>query len=261
NATSLPRCRKKKGSPVTRSAPIRFCVMVANAASMSPSVLASTMLIFCPMARAASSTFSRSDTLGGLFGFASTAITVAVGSSSCDHLVGAAREGQRHGNAERLGGLEVEDQLDLRGLLHRQVSGLLAPENAPGVETGQTVRLLAHQTAGGGELAQKIDCWDAVAEGECAELRGVAAEQRIGAADHERGYSQLRRRCEGCFEVGFGARVEYTKPHAECVGYGLQVFRNRRSDSVCRVDEQSKGPRPAEQLTREFEPLRPHFDA
>ena len=181
--------------------------------------------------------------------------------NSFDHLVGAAREGQRHGNAERLGGLEVEDQLDLRGLLHRQVSGLLAPENAPGVETGQTVRLLAHQTAGGGELAQKIDCWDAVAEGECAELRGVAAEQRIGAADHERGYSQLRRRCEGCFEVGFGARVEYMKPHADCVGYGLQVFRNRRSDWVCRVDEQSKGRRPGEQLTREFEPLRPDFDA
>ena len=43
------------------------------------------------------------------------------------------------------------------------------------------------------------------------------------------GYSQLRRRCKGRFEVGFGARVEYMKPQAECIGYGLQVFRNRRS--------------------------------
>ena len=99
--------------------------------------------------------------------------------TSFDHLVGATRQWKRDSDAESPGGLEVEDQLDLRGLLHRQVSGLLAPENAPGVETGQTVRLLAHQTAGGGELAQKIDCWNAVAEGECAELRGVAAEQRI----------------------------------------------------------------------------------
>ena len=161
--------------------------------------------------------------------------------NSFDHLVGAAREGQRHGNAERLGGLEVEDQLDLRGLLHRQVSGLLAPENAPGVETGQTVRLLAHQTAGGGELAQKIDCWDAVAEGECAELRGVTAEQRIGAADHERGYSQLRRRCEGCFEVGFGARVDYMKPHAECIGYGLQVFRDAKINSLTPLEMLRRG--------------------
>src|SRR6266699_2082016 len=103
---------------------------------------------------------------------------------SLDHLVGAAREGQRHGDAERLGGLEVEDQLDFRGLHDREVSRLLAFENAAGVETGQTVRLrnaasVAHQTAGGRELAPKIDCWNAVAEGECAELRGVAAEQRI----------------------------------------------------------------------------------
>ena len=83
-----------------------------------------------------------------------------------------------------------------------------------------------------------------MAEGECAELCGVAGEQRIGTADHERGRSQLRRGCEGGFEVGFGARVEYMKPHAECIGYGLQVFRNRRSEWTCGVDEQSKGVAP-----------------
>src|SRR5215510_9350554 len=89
----------------------------------------------------------------------------------------------------------------------------------------------------------------------------MAAEPRIGAADHERGCLRLRRRCEGRFEVGFGARLEYMKPHAECIGYGLQVFRNRRSEWICGVDEQSNGRRLWEQLTREFEPLRPHFDA
>src|SRR5215813_13399007 len=143
-----------------------------------------------------------------------------------DHLVGAAGKGQRNGNAERLGGLEVDDQLDFRGLHDREVSRLLAFENAPGVQTGQTVRLrnaasVAHKTARGGELAQKINCWYAVAEGECAELRGMATEPRIGAGDHQRGCSQLRRRRESRFEVGFGARVDYVKPHAECIGYGL----------------------------------------
>jgi hypothetical protein len=87
----------------------------------------------------------------------------------------------------------------------------------------------------------------------------VADEQRIGAADHECGCSQLCRRCEGSFEVGFGARVEYTQPHAECIGYGLQVFQNRRSDWVCGVDKQSKGRRLGEEITRKFEPLRPDF--
>src|SRR5262249_56162837 len=112
---------------------------------------------------------------------------------------------------------------------------------------------------GGGEVGGVVGGWEAGAGGECAELRGVAAEQRIGAADHERGCSQLRRRCEGRFEVGFGGRVEYMKPHAERIGYGLQVFRNRRSEWTCGVDEQSKGRRPGEQLTREFEPLRPYL--
>jgi hypothetical protein len=35
-----------------------------------------------------------------------------------------------------LAGLEVDDQLEFRGLLHRQVGGLLAPENAAGVDAG-----------------------------------------------------------------------------------------------------------------------------
>src|SRR5258708_3463111 len=139
---------------------------------------------------------------------------------------------------------------------------MMAPPWMPFIATESHRRKLAKARAGaasGGELALKIDCWNPVAEGECAELRGVAAEPPIGAADHERGYSQLRRRCEGRFEVGFGARVEYIKPHAECIGYGLQVFRNRRSEWICGVDEQSKGRRPGEQLTREFEPLRPYL--
>jgi hypothetical protein len=39
--------------------------------------------------------------------------------SSLDQLVGAAEQGERHGQAERLGGLEVNDQLNFRGLLDR----------------------------------------------------------------------------------------------------------------------------------------------
>jgi hypothetical protein len=38
---------------------------------------------------------------------------------SFDHLVGAAEQRQREGEAERLGGLDVDDQLDFGGLLDR----------------------------------------------------------------------------------------------------------------------------------------------
>src|SRR4029079_12562475 len=116
------------------------------------------------------------------------------------------------------------------GLHDRQVSRFLAFENAPGVEAGQTVRLrnaasVAHQTAGRGKLAQKIDCWKPVAEGECAELRGVAAEPRVGAGEHTCVCAYCRRCGKGRSEVASGPRGEYMNPHAEGIGYGLQVFR------------------------------------
>jgi hypothetical protein len=43
-----------------------------------------------------------------------------------DRLIGAADQRQRHGDAERLRGLEIDDQLDLSGLLDRQVGRLRA---------------------------------------------------------------------------------------------------------------------------------------
>jgi hypothetical protein len=49
---------------------------------------------------------------------------------SFDHLVGAGEQGGRESNAKGLGGLEVEDEFDIRGLLYRQVGRLLAPEDA-----------------------------------------------------------------------------------------------------------------------------------
>jgi hypothetical protein len=58
-----------------------------------------------------------------------------------DYLVGAHEQRWRHLEAERLGGLHINDQLDLRGLMHRQIGGLLALEDSAGIGTDQTERV------------------------------------------------------------------------------------------------------------------------
>src|SRR5262249_30126785 len=46
-----------------------------------------------------------------------------------DHLVGAGDERRRHREAKRLGGLEIDNEFELCGLLDRQIGGLNSLEN------------------------------------------------------------------------------------------------------------------------------------
>jgi hypothetical protein len=66
-------------------------------------------------------------------------LPAAISQPLFDHLVGAGKQRRWHGETEHLRGLEVDEQLDLRGLNDRQVGRLVALENPAGVDAGLTV--------------------------------------------------------------------------------------------------------------------------
>jgi hypothetical protein len=61
-----------------------------------------------------------------------------------DHLVSTEKR-ERGDDAERFGGLEVDQQFDFRDLLHRLIGRLVAFEDTSDIDTGLTVRF--HETA------------------------------------------------------------------------------------------------------------------
>src|SRR5215471_32560 len=146
---------------------------------------------------------------------------------SFDYLIGNGEHLVRNLETERLGGLEVYDQLDFRGSLDRQIGGLLALENPAGVNAGNTGRVwdtaaVAHQAAGRGERAIREDRRQSVAERQSGELFEPRNEECI-FTNHKRAGPQLGQGCEHWIEIAFGAGVQYMELHPEGASRRLQV--------------------------------------
>src|SRR5262245_18002672 len=83
-----------------------------------------------------------------------------------DHFVGAGEKRQWDFEAERLGGLEVDCQLELCRQYNRQIARLLTLEDAAGINASLPVCTvdawrIAHQTAGSDGFGPAIDRGDA----------------------------------------------------------------------------------------------------
>src|SRR5262249_60291016 len=77
--------------------------------------------------------------------------------------VGRAEQRRRHGEAERFGALEIDQQLEFGRLLDRKVAGLRALENLVDVLGspalyGVQARTIRNKAAGFHELPRLIDC-------------------------------------------------------------------------------------------------------
>ena len=122
------------------------------------------------------------------------------------------RAARRHGEAERLGGLEVDHQLELGRLHDRQVGRLLAFEDAAGIDAELTTLIrivgsVAHQPAGLGKVTHCICRGNRMMRRQGGKLHPPAGEKGVGA-DEECVGPVAHKSCEGSIDLAAGASLE-----------------------------------------------------
>ena len=166
--------------------------------------------------------------------------------------------------AERLGGLEVDDQLELGRLLDRQIGRLGALEDLSGVNADLAIgsreaRSIADQAAGRGEFAPLIDRRNGMACRQRHELLAPAVEERIGA-DDERAGMQLDEGREGGVDLAFGAGLQDMELQPLRARRLLHVSHRCARHRIVRVHEQGDHLGLGNQLGQQLEPLGHQLD-
>src|SRR5262249_7606060 len=108
--------------------------------------------------------------------------------ASLDYLVGDREHARGNGEAEQLGGLEVNDKLKLGRLHDWQVGRLLALENPAGIDAGLVIRIgdvgsITHQTAGHCALAPLLDRWDRMTRHQLHDRIPLTIEESVRSND------------------------------------------------------------------------------
>src|SRR5262249_55399497 len=136
----------------------------------------------------------------------------------------------------------------------------------PSVDASQTVSVriaasIAHQASGRGEWMKLENRGGRVLQRQFGELLAPGREECLGA-DHETICPQLDQGRKGRIEVALGAHLQDMKLEAECAGRGLHSSRDGlRKSRLGRVDEQSYGGGPGNQLVQQLQSFRSKLHA
>src|SRR6516165_11133969 len=156
-------------------------------------------------------------------------------SCSLNHLISEQLHRVWHREAQGFRSLEIDYEFELGRPLHREVSGLLSPQNSTGVDAALAIRIrkvgsVAHKPARDSKVTQRIHCGNRMARRERDDLIALCRQERVNAYK-ERVNALLRYSREGCFYLSFGTSSQDNelKPKYTCSGLHIpQLFLSAR---------------------------------
>src|SRR6185503_14869337 len=144
-----------------------------------------------------------------------------------DHLIGPLSERLGDYEAEGLRGLEVDDELELRGLLDRNVSGpgtfqnLVHEDGRLSVHVSE-IRAIAHQSPGLGECGPPVYRRQAALRSKRHDLNSVGEDEQVVQSDESAG-TPPRGGLKSALEILATANLQQLKLYAQGLGHDLSL--------------------------------------